>query len=193
MSLVGILFGGGPGPDAIGYLELEVTLSESHSWANEVTSNPVEEGEETSDHIKPQPDIVTMQGLTTTTPLGGFLQLIQIGTAGNVQDAFDALYKLEKSGELVTVYTPLKTYEDMAVVNVDIPRSPQDGESISYTVECKHVRRVVSKTTELPEGIGEEQSDSVGSRAKQETKKGQQQNAPVEPERKSALVGILGG
>lgn len=191
MSLVTFLFGG-EAKDSIGGFELDVTLDETHSWANEITDNPVEEGVPSTDFIAKQPDIITMRGLASTASLGqGLLTFVQFGTADNVQEAFDALYRLKESGEPVTVTSKLKTYKDMVVRTVDIPRTPNIGEAIQYTVELKHVRRVTSKTAEVPEGIGTNQADSVGTKAKPEAKKGQQQNTPAPESSKSLLSDML--
>ena len=192
MTIMGMLFGTDRIKNAVGYLQLEVTIEEIHSFENDVTQNPVEEGEPTTDHVISLPDVVRMKGLSSTAPISeGLLNLVKTGTASLVQDDFDALYKLKEEHILVAIITPMKVYEDMIVRSIDFPRSPGDGESVQYTIECVHVRQVLSKTTELPPGIGEKQADSVEGRAKSESKKGQQQNKPASGKSVSVAKGIF--
>ena len=50
-------------PVTIGNLELEATLTENHEFVNDITSYPVEEGYEISDHVNQKPESITINAL----------------------------------------------------------------------------------------------------------------------------------
>ena len=136
-------------------LEADVILSEVHEWRNEVTTNPVEEGSPIADHIIVMPDRLTFSGFVSDTPIKG---IIGLGIFDTDEDSakyfFEALDLLRENGEIITVYTKYKTYEDMVITSITIPREIKTGEAIEFTMEFIHVRIVETQTTELPAGVG---------------------------------------
>lgn len=201
MTIAGLLFGNKVKPE-IGYLTLDVTLSEVHSWANEVVSNPVEEGIESSDFINKTPDILKLTGMASNSTLGsGLLGDVSIpsdrlgeqylggrvSAKYNVVDTLEALYAL-KEVAIIQVTTLLKVYPSMAITNIDIPRRPEDGDSIIYSVEMKQVRQVTSRFAFVP-GIGAVKADSVGTKGDPKAMKGMGLKKPANI---SVLKGISG-
>lgn len=85
-------------PTTIGSLEVEVTLTEDHSYQNDVTRYPVEEGFDISDHVHQQPEKVTISGVFSDTPLpirGLTLNPAIIGAGENrSQKAIEELLKI---------------------------------------------------------------------------------------------------
>jgi hypothetical protein len=68
MALLSLIFGE-KAKARIGIVELDASLSETHSMSAEVTNHPVEEGSEISDHIRKQPDSIQISGVVSNTPL----------------------------------------------------------------------------------------------------------------------------
>ena len=156
MSIVSLIFGR---PDAveIGTLEVDVTISEDHERSTQITSNPVEEGASINDHQIRNPERIQIEGFITDTPaqiLGGIAGL------GRTQDAFDTLDELWREGELLTVATKWVTYEDMAIVNLTLPRRRE--QALRFSADLQQVNIVESEITEVPrEALAEDVQDSA--------------------------------
>ena len=133
--MLGLFFGGQKFQSAFGNqygnIELDAMLDESHEWSAEATSNPVEEGAPVTDHVIEQADKLSIRGVVTDAPLNAsssILGLIGGGSADNkTQSVFDLLNTLIKKREVLTVYTKHKTYDDMVLTSVTIPRSASVG------------------------------------------------------------------
>lgn len=50
-------------------LPIDVTISRTTNYENELTTNPVEEGPDVSDHIRPKPITMQIEGIISETPL----------------------------------------------------------------------------------------------------------------------------
>lgn len=50
-------------------VEFDATLSEKHDSGARATEHPVEEGANTTDHVRPELDVVSLEGIITNTPL----------------------------------------------------------------------------------------------------------------------------
>ena len=68
MALLSLIFGEKI-KARVGLVELDASLSESHSMNATVTEYPVEEGADIADHIRRQPDTITISGIVSDTPL----------------------------------------------------------------------------------------------------------------------------
>ena len=151
--------------------EIDVTSEESHNFDSVITSDPVEEGSDTTDNIKPVPDFVTLTGIVSDTPFG---QLAERRTEGELNSAFalDLLLSIRAAGEPVTVETPLKTYFNMALERLSIPQNVRTGDSLQFSATFKQVRIVSTERTT----ITVEQP-----RAKRKVKRGNRKVEDAEP------------
>lgn len=140
-----------------GNIELDATLDETHEWAAEATSNPVEQGAPVTDHVIEQSDKLRIRGFVTDTPLTASASVqgvVNSGAVGNrTQGVFELLNQLIKLKEPMSVYTKHKVYDDMVLTAVTIPRSAADGEAIEFTAEFVHVRKVATQMVDVPPGI----------------------------------------
>jgi hypothetical protein len=158
---IGLYFGGaGFSPtfgNDLGNIELDAVLDEEHNWKADVTSNPVEEGAPITDHIRELADEFRLRCFVSDAPLT-LSQTVagqyNSGTSGTrTQPMFDLLNALIKAREVVTVYTKHAIYSDMAITEVSIPRGPQDGEALEFTVSFRVIRTVATETVAVPAGI----------------------------------------
>lgn len=153
----------------VGNLEFNLIDTETHEWKREVTSNPVENGSPISDHIIDQPDSLTITGMISNAPILGLLDeasgLIDgsLSSQDYVAQAFDLLDNLRQSKQLIKIYTRYKTYSNMVLQSVSIPRTPDIGDSITVTIQAISVRIVNSQKTTIPTGLGINQQ-SIGGR-----------------------------
>ena len=168
--MLGLFFGGQKFQSMFGNqygnIELDAMLDESHEWSAEATSNPVEDGAPVTDHVIEQADKLTIRGVVTDAPLNAsssILGFIGGGSADNkTQTVFDLLDTLIKKREVLTVYTKHKTYSDMVLTNVTIPRSAGVGEAIEFRAEFIHIRKVATQTVDVPDGVSAKREAEAG-------------------------------
>jgi hypothetical protein len=103
-----------------------------------------------------------------------------------VQTVWAELDAMMTEGRVVTVHTSLTDYVDMAIEDVDAPRSVETFKSLRFTISFKQIRTVKSEksTALVPSKPG---ASSLVSKGKQAAKPA----AGPEPQRASALHGIL--
>jgi hypothetical protein len=152
-------------PTKIDTIVLDASVSETHTLTNTVTYHPVEEGAAVSDHSRPEPDEITLEGLVSNTPLSRDQQTraIQSGSVtfqssapqenpGRAEDAFRQLKALRDAGTLVSVVTTLRTYgatdeDKMAITSISIPRDYRTADAFRFTITLRRVRVVKNKLT----------------------------------------------
>lgn len=123
---------------------IDCLLSDSHTFDSEVTDFPVESGATISDNIRNKPLIVTMECLISNTPLG---QLVQLRNKDStpVDSAYDKLLKIRADRKPVKIFTSLRTYTNMALQSLTIPRESGCGDELKFTATFKQVELVVNK------------------------------------------------
>lgn len=180
--------------EGVSSLEFDVVMDENAEWSNEITSNPVENGAPVSDHIIPQSDKFRLTAMISDSSLLGETSDGQTLT----QKAHDILRELCKKGELVTLYTKYRIYENMGIAFVGMPRSSGGGNALIVTMEFSEVRIVSTQTTKVPPGISKKldkkSTDSVKKKTEPQKASGAKQPVPVKAEEKSGSVlsGIFG-
>lgn len=146
---------------------------ETHTLTNTITDHPVEQGFNISDHVRPEPDMLTLTCFVSNTPLNreqqtrsvqeGSVQFEttssegrQIGAVGGRgEKAFERLKKLRDEGTLVSIYTPLRNYgvtqtEGMVIQSLTIPRTRENFDGLEFSVTFKQVRIVRNRQTKVP-------------------------------------------
>lgn len=117
---------------SVGALDLDLIISESHKRSNIVTERKIEDGSIISDHI--QADLASGS-------LTGLISNFSISTEGlttnRSQDAFDILERIMTAGELVTITTVLKVYQNVAITNLNVVRNSATGEALTFDVSFK--------------------------------------------------------
>jgi hypothetical protein len=159
-------------PGVIGQLTLDATISERQSFRNEVTSFPIESGSVISDHVIQAPEEIEITGFVTNTPIeflsglrtsgqdwvsNAYLQLLDIAGYDYPDQVFRR-GKLETTGmrketkfELIDIVSSLRTYSDMALISLDIPRDAKSGDSVKFTALFRKVKTV--ELTEVPRTV----------------------------------------
>lgn len=150
----------------IGVVQLDASLNETHETEADVTEHQVERGARIADHKRKLPARVTIEGLVTNTPVGRAAQTRAVeftggsfqsatsedspfGVPGYAEEAFAKLEDLFDSEELITVVTSLKTYENMAITKLTVPRDRSTGDALRFTVALKEVVIVENRVTFL--------------------------------------------
>ena len=145
-------------------LWLDASLKEDHDLEVDVTDHPVETGASVSDHARPKPREVTIEGVVSNTPLST-LQARQAQTAegtsilstagqpavrgkpGWAESAFATLEALWTVPKLITIVTGLKTYDNMLLTSLKVPRDDKTGDVLKFTAKFKQVRLVKNATS----------------------------------------------
>lgn len=65
-------------------------------------------------------------------------------------DVADTLDRLRIEATPVTITTRVRTYEDVQIASVLMPREPDDGDTLRLTIECVEVRIAQSRTVDSP-------------------------------------------
>lgn len=68
----------------------------------------------------------------------------------NVQDTYFALKELRDTGQRIEVVTTIRTYKDMVVEDVSMPRNAEHGTGASVTVSLKEIRVVSTLKVKAP-------------------------------------------
>lgn len=120
----------------IGAVELDASLNENHTASNQITRFPVERGVDITDHIRKQPDRVSITGVITDHPihLGG-----AAGNPNRSGDAYGAFLDMINGAQLVAVVTTLRTYFNMGIESMVVPRDVSRGNSIEVTLNFVEV------------------------------------------------------
>lgn len=140
--------------------EVDAVLSETHTFEREVTTNEVENGSPIADHIIKRPITLEISAMVTDAPIKGLIENYSnaldniLGGSKYTADCFGALRLLYERQSVVTIYTEYAAYENMAIQSITLPRAPEDGEALIFTIRAVQVRIVETATTTLPKGMG---------------------------------------
>ncbi len=138
------------GPGATEYVMIDgffidCSLNESHSFESDVTEYPVESGSNIVDNIRPLPIVVEMECLVTDTPIGPIITKRPLESP--VQSAYDLLMRIRDRREPVTIQTSLRTYENMALKGLSIPRSSGGASALHFTATFHQIQIVENLRT----------------------------------------------
>lgn len=157
-------------PDgSLSVIDFDAIMTEGHSTTVLVTEHPVEAGSVIVDHVRPSPDTLALEVFISDTPLSLEGALVErslypkFGAEGvsvedgrytqefqRVQSVYDQIRTLARTGQLVTVYTTLRTYKDLLITDVSTPRGPDDGSSVRISVNFRQIRFVASEAAKVP-------------------------------------------
>jgi hypothetical protein len=135
---------------------IDASLSERHTRNSEVTSLPVESGSPITDHIRPLPIEVVVEGIVSNTPIGSvaLARAAEVAADGQELEALpadEALARFERiyeRGEAVTLQSNLKLYQNMAMVELEITVDKTTGNALMFTAMLRQITiRTNERTT----------------------------------------------
>lgn len=140
------------GPGATKYIMIDdflidCSLSESHSFDSDVTEFPVESGSNISDNIRPLPIVVDIEGFVSNTPIGLMRDERVITSQKPVETCYELLQAIRDEREPVTIQTSLRTYDNMALTRLNIPRGPGGADGLRFTASFKQIQYVTNVRT----------------------------------------------
>lgn len=144
----------------LGTVELDATVSETHSAASDVTQHPVEAGANVVDHVRPKPRTLVLEAIVTDTPVPNAAapQGEWRAQPGRAAAAWETLMRLREARQPLTVVSLLGVYENMVIQDLTVPRTTQTGGDIGapagsalhFTATLLQVRVVSSQYELLP-------------------------------------------
>lgn len=191
-SFISLLFGQqkvqigqGVGGDFLpaGAIEFDAAIEEDHEAEVDVTKFPVEEGADVTDHLRPRPERITIQGIVSNTPL----TLLSVEAARDIT-AYGKLKEIKDTGQLVSIVTSLRQYANMAIENFKVKRNASNGDNMNATVTLVEVfkAQVETATPAAAGGTSTTGPTSTGAQSTGAASSGQASRGP------SALASAFG-
>lgn len=171
MSLVEFIFGGPqkvtfgstPAELGVGFVQLDCSVSETHTDTAEITSHPVEDGSIMTDHIRKLPVQLEIRGLITNTPIeylasvnakppifasDGFVT--STPSSNRVDDGYALMQLMMKNGVVMTVVTGLRNYSNMAIESLAVSREAATGNALDCIINMREVQKAKALSVDLP-------------------------------------------
>lgn len=126
--------------------EIDATLSEGHKFPATATDFPVERGADITDHVRNTSLHVAIEGIVSDTPIGVMVDK-RAGTSLPSDDALAHLMSIRNAREPVTIETSLAVYDNMLMLDLDVPRDAHTGDAIRFSAEFKQVTIITNNRT----------------------------------------------
>ena len=162
----------------------DVVTEESHEMVSEVTEFEIEDGSLITDHVIKKGKRLKITGLISDDPITilqtGLLERsssilptslkskLGFGIGGkNSKNAFDQFEKIYDEKRPVEVVTGLKKYDNMIMIDLNMPRSSKTVRSLQFTATFKQINIVSTDFTYAPSqkmeaGLGAEEKKNIG-------------------------------
>jgi len=132
--------------------KFDVALTEEHVRQSELTDLPVSNGYTVSDHLIFKPEIYSVEGLISETPLkllGGVFGDDKV----DLTNAWKNVENLWREGAELTISTGLKVYDRMICVGLTVPRDGTTGHSIRIKANFKELRTAQTEIVNLDSNL----------------------------------------
>jgi len=178
----------------VGVVQFDCTLSVNYSDSCEITSHSVEDGEDISDNIRPLAATIELNGLVSNTPialLGGLTAKSPVLTDtvnpdDRVEAAYSALLKAKDEGTLLDVGTSLRSYENMAIENLNVIRDAANGNVLNCTISLRKIVIATTETEPIP-------VQSAVKKAKDKGKKQKESSSEAQTAKVQSILSKLAG
>ena len=139
----------------ISVLPLDVTISETHSLNQRMTSRPVEGGGTFTDNAIIDPTTLTMSCIVTSSLFGD-----------SWEDKLNTLEQIRTAREPFDVVTSLKTYESMFFSGpITINRTVSNNTILAFDVSLKQMIIISSVTEQVPAKESGKTEDAIQKQA----------------------------
>lgn len=145
---------GAPKRTKIGDVTLDATISVRFSERVALTQYPVEEGANTTDHAREEPEDLTIEGVLSSFPLSKEErdqrgELERGGGNGYAEDQYETLRGYKAKRETLTVVTAPRTLENMVLTGLDRVVDSKLGGAVKFTATFKEIRFVKTENVRL--------------------------------------------
>jgi len=148
---------------AIGGIQLDAVISESHVNEVSLTNNPVEFGAEITDNAVVQPKQINILAEVSDTPLGvaALGQIVDLvtglfgtSTIENItrsNAAYNAVIQLQEEREPIEIQTKLRLYTDMVITKVTTIQDKDTSRIVRMSIDLQQVIITQSEIVQLSE------------------------------------------
>jgi len=168
-------------------VSFDATISESHEAGADVSSHPVEGGDNISDNVQQKPRTLRMEVTQSATPL------VQDAEPDRVFKAHEKLLKILEDGKPVRVVTSLEDHGDMVLVRYQVPRSSTTGQQLKATLEWQEVNIITGDTVPIPASLVADTQKASGKDSDQVPKQSETGASDKENEKGATILGSLFG
>jgi hypothetical protein len=180
-------------------VELDAAITEEHTFTNNVSTHPVEDGSDIADHVRLSPEQITIEGFVTNSPIKNLIQLRtdpNQGAGDIVQNTYGVLLSIAgragKPPALIDIFTTMKIFTDMVMTKLTVPRDAALGEALRFTAEFIHLRKVtLEQATIFYSSDKKHGAGGVKDGAQTTTAKGKQVPVPVSEAENTYLESIV--
>lgn len=128
---------------SVGTIVFDAVTNFDPKFSTKVTSFPVEDGAEISDHIINENPKFSLSAVISDASAG----MNPEKGAMTERDAYKDLLDVRDRRELVSLLTPRDTYSDLVLTEVGFPKAVGDGLSLKVELSFEKIRRVSSELT----------------------------------------------
>lgn len=139
-------------PVDINGVTFDALIEETRSLEADAPYYPIETGFEISDSIILKPQTLSMVLYITNTPVTWYGR--HGASHGRVQDVISQLEALYFAKEPVTVTTSEATYENMAILSIELTKNKENGTSREVPITFQEIRVTESRTATMPDSYG---------------------------------------
>lgn len=137
----------------IGTIELDALVQETQSFQQQATQFPVEEGVDIADHIRNEPEEITIEGVVSNFPIRVVENIDQALTqsafANRANIAYEKLLDIRDRKAIVDVQSALRLFQNMVMTSLTIPRSNRTGDALKFSASFRQIEVVLSLDADL--------------------------------------------
>ena len=141
------LAGGDVIPQRRGVLYIDGTSREEYIGTTEVTTHPVEEGFEISDHVRGESRTVTLDCVISSNPTN---ILLQARTPAAVRETLENLRYYGAICSITNDDNAAESYHNMLITSLRETRDDKSGDSLFVTIDFQEVRQVETQIIAAP-------------------------------------------
>lgn len=127
---------------------IDVAIQEVHEYPSEVTSHPVEDGADVTDHIRNRPITVSLQGVVSDTPIGSVANEREADSLPS-DDALAKLEQVRAAREPVTITSSLGSFQNMALQTLSVPTNASTGDALRFRAVFTQIELVTNERTTI--------------------------------------------
>ena len=165
---------------ALELLKIDATRAEEHTFKAKATQHEVEDGANISDHVIKTGRVVVIDGVISDDPItlteaaignlagitgnlvGGLGGAVATGAVAKLgselisngskpsKDAIDIFEIIYEGSIPVMITTSIKTYTNMIMESLSIPRNSRNANSLEFKATFKEIRIVESEVVDIP-------------------------------------------
>ena len=132
----------------------DVAVSQQHQLNGKVTSHPVEDGSQISDHVIHDPVTLTVSMEVSNHPICLDPLMLDTGFAASgsnvnnsrIANAFDTLSRIKNERRIFNFQTGLRYYQNMVIESVGVTQNAPTRDVLRFSATLKQVEIVNSET-----------------------------------------------